>query len=190
MSSTPLWLPLASAGIAVLGTLGGVLITQRQADRREDKARTFEYRREVYADFYKALQAMARLAYLHGIELNEDPPDDWYSEAFGELSRLSLYADRRVARAASAAYEAAWYWGMNSKQSEQREAHVDDMLEVFNKGWGEYQDAERELLMLIREALSIPEGDLTLPPPISIASPDGFFPDMTGYATWGPATGD
>ena len=38
MSSTPLWLPLASAGIAVLGTLGGVLITQRSADRREDKA--------------------------------------------------------------------------------------------------------------------------------------------------------
>lgn len=38
MSNTPLWLPLAAAGIAVLGTLGGVLITQRSADRREDKA--------------------------------------------------------------------------------------------------------------------------------------------------------
>jgi len=37
MSSTPLWLPLAAAGPAVLGTLGGVLITQRSADRREDK---------------------------------------------------------------------------------------------------------------------------------------------------------
>jgi len=37
MSSAPLWLPLASAGLAVLGTLGGVLITQRSADRREDK---------------------------------------------------------------------------------------------------------------------------------------------------------
>ncbi|SRR6266566_5141576 len=37
MSSTPLWLPLAAAGIAVLGTLGGVLTTQRSADRREDK---------------------------------------------------------------------------------------------------------------------------------------------------------
>ena len=37
MSSTPLWLPLAAAGLAVLGTLGGVLITQRSADRREDK---------------------------------------------------------------------------------------------------------------------------------------------------------
>jgi hypothetical protein len=38
MGSTPLWLPLASGGIAVLGTLGGVFITQWWADRREDKA--------------------------------------------------------------------------------------------------------------------------------------------------------
>lgn len=37
MSSTPLWLPLAAAGIAVFGTLGGVLITQQSADRREEK---------------------------------------------------------------------------------------------------------------------------------------------------------
>jgi hypothetical protein len=37
MGSTSLWLPLASGGIAVLGTLGGVLITQRGADRREDR---------------------------------------------------------------------------------------------------------------------------------------------------------
>ncbi|HTP17587.1 MAG TPA: hypothetical protein VMK13_17360 [Streptosporangiaceae bacterium] len=45
MSSTPLWLPLASAGIAVLGTLGGVLITQRSADRRE--AKTWERERKT-----------------------------------------------------------------------------------------------------------------------------------------------
>lgn len=38
MGSAPLWLPLASAGVAVLGTLGGVLITQMFASRREDEA--------------------------------------------------------------------------------------------------------------------------------------------------------
>jgi hypothetical protein len=37
MGDTPLWLSLASGGIAVLGTLGGVLITQIFASRREDK---------------------------------------------------------------------------------------------------------------------------------------------------------
>ena|SRR5215831_15482935 len=100
MSSTPLWLPLASAGIAVLGTLGGVLITQRWADRREDKtwrrerererereqerwaredeARTFGHRREAYADFYESVKALARRAYDHGYGFDGTPelPDD------------------------------------------------------------------------------------------------------------------
>jgi hypothetical protein len=48
MGDTPLWLPLASGGIAVLGTLGGVLITQIFGSRREDKLwqRTREAERE------------------------------------------------------------------------------------------------------------------------------------------------
>ena len=76
------------AGLGVLGTLaGGVIggvITQRRADRREDKAwardrareherwtredgaRTFEHRREAYIDFYVAVKALARTAYGHG----------------------------------------------------------------------------------------------------------------------------
>jgi hypothetical protein len=192
MSSVPLWLPLASAGIAVLGTLGGslggVLVTQRWADRREDKAqaredeaRTFEHRREAYADFYEAVQAMARLAYLHGTMLTEDLPDDWYSAAFGKLSRLILYADRSVAIAASEAYTAAWYWGMNLKRHQPGETVSEGVvyaeLEEFNKGWGAYQDAERKLLKALREALSIPEGDLTLPLPGLPAAPDGWGPE-------------
>lgn len=194
MSSVGLWLPLASAGIAVLGTLGGslggVLVTQRWADRREDKAqaredeaRTFEHRREAYADFYEAVQAMARLAYLHGTMLTEDLPGDWYSEAFGKLSRLILYADRSVAIAASDAYTAAWYWGMpyvkRGMQPGEKvsEAVAEAEMEEFNKGWGEYQRAERKLLNVMREALSIPEGDLTLPLPGLPAAPDGWGPE-------------
>ena len=228
-NTTPLWVPLLVAGIAVLGTLSGAIagavITQRQANRREDKtwarerereresraredeARTFEHRREAYADFYEAVKAMARMAYAHGSGEGENPrlarlagddpplpggdpplpggnpplPGDWYSEAFGKLSRLSLYADRRVAAAASTAYTAAWDWGMNSKMGEldetASEGAFSDELEEFNKGWGEYQDAELKLLVVIREALSIPEGDLTLPPPRPAGAPDGFAPE-------------
>jgi hypothetical protein len=180
------------------GAIAGTAITQRQANRREDEAwtrererelenraredeaRTFEHRREAYADFYEAIQAMARMAYLHGIILSEDLPDDWYSDAFGKLSRLIMYADRKVAIAASDAYTAAWYWGMNSGMKSKQGAvrsSIDDELEEFNKGWGEYQGAESKLLVVIREALSIPEGDLTLPPPGHTASPDGFSPE-------------
>lgn len=67
MNTTPLWVPLFVAGLGLLGTivgaLGGVVITQRRSDEREqaawdremqrerwsreDEARTFEQRREA-----------------------------------------------------------------------------------------------------------------------------------------------
>lgn len=88
MTTTPLWVPLVVAGIGVLGTLvgaiGGVLVTQRRSDRREevvwqrerereqqrwareDAARTFERRLEAYSEFYEYLRRMALQAYDHG----------------------------------------------------------------------------------------------------------------------------
>src|SRR3954454_22785344 len=81
---TPLWVPLVIAGIGVIstlaGSLGGVLITQRRSDRRDDKiwqrerqreqgrwaredrARTFEHRRDAYVDFYAHLTAIRPVA--------------------------------------------------------------------------------------------------------------------------------
>ena len=83
MNTTPLWVPLVVAGLGLLGTavagLGGVWITQRRADKREtvawdrqqereraqwareDAARTFEFRRSAYADFYQAAWAVLML---------------------------------------------------------------------------------------------------------------------------------
>lgn len=46
MSSTPLWVPLVVAALAVLGTLGGVYVTQRRSDRREAIAWIREPQRE------------------------------------------------------------------------------------------------------------------------------------------------
>jgi hypothetical protein len=128
--------------------------------RREDEARTFEHRREVFEDFYQAVKALARKAYCHGYGFTDGPelPDDWHEDAAAKLTRLGLYADRRVAAAASAAYGAAWSWGENTKYDD-----PDDP--AFYERQQRYDDAELELLVLIREALSIPERDLTLPPP-------------------------
>jgi hypothetical protein len=42
MSSTPVWIPLAVAIVAVAGTLGGAFFTRRWADRREDQRWTRE----------------------------------------------------------------------------------------------------------------------------------------------------
>lgn len=178
MSSTPLWVPLVVAGIGVAGTLTagvvGALIAQRWANQREDKAwereqqrwiredesRTFEHRRAVFEDFYQALKALARRAYDHGYGFDSTPdlPFDWNAEAFAKLTLLRLYADRRVADAASGAYSAAWAWGHNAKYDDPDDADFYERQEKFD-------NADYELLVLMRQALSIPEGDLSLPVP-------------------------
>jgi hypothetical protein len=182
MSTTPSWLPLAVAGIGVVGTLAGgvagALIAQRWADRRDDKAwarerareherwrredeaRTFEHRRAVFEDFYEAVKALARMAYDHGYGFTNSAelPGDWHQDAAAKLRRLEFYADRRVASAASAAYRAAWSWGQYGKYDDPDDPE-------FYERQQRYDDAELELLVVMREALSIPEVDMTLPPP-------------------------
>lgn len=182
MSTTPLWVPLVVAGIGVVGTLtAGIaagLITHRWANEREDRAwarerereqerwaredeaRTFEHRREVFEDFYEAVKALARRAYDHGYGFDNTPelPFDWHTDAFAKLTRLGLYADRRVAGAASAAYNAACAWGQHTKYDD-----PDDP--VFYERQDRFDDAEYKLLFLMRQSLSILEGDLRLPVP-------------------------
>jgi hypothetical protein len=177
-----LWVPLVVAGIGVAGTLiagiSGGLIAQRWASHREehawarerereqqrwareDEARTFELRREVFEEFYQAVKALARRAYDHGYGFDNTPelPFDWHADAFAKLTRVGLYADRRVAAAASAAYGAAWSWGQHTKYDDPDDPEFYERQERFDQ-------AEYELLVLIRHALSIPEGDTSLPLP-------------------------
>jgi hypothetical protein len=174
--------PLVVAGIGVAGTLtagiAGGLITKRWANERhdrtwarererererwarEDEARTFEHRREVYEDFYEAVKALARRAYDHGHGFDDTPelPFAWNADAFAKLTRSGLYADRRVAAAASAAYDAACVWGQHTKYNDPDDPAFYERQERFD-------NAEYELLVLMRQALSIPEGDLSLPVP-------------------------
>lgn len=182
MSTTPLWVPLVVAGIGVAGTLtagiAGGLITQRWADKhedrawarererererwaREDEARTFEHRREVFEDFYEAVRGLARRAYDHGYGFDGTPelPFDWNADAGAKLNRLGLYADRRLAAAAAAAYDSAFWWGQHTKYDDPDDPEFCERQQRFD-------DAEYELLVLLRQALSIPEGDLSLPVP-------------------------
>jgi len=182
VNTTPLWVPLVVAGIGVLGTLtagiAGGLLAQRRASQRDDKAwarerepererwaredqaRTFEHRREVFEDFYQAVKALARGAYDHGYGFDHTPelPFDWHADAFAKLTCLGLYADRRVCSAASAAYNAACSWGQHTKYDDPDDPEFYERQQRFD-------DAEYELLVLMRQALSIPEGDLSLPVP-------------------------
>ncbi|SRR6266498_2232186 len=190
VSTTPLWVPLVVAGIGVLGTLtagiAGGLITQRWANEREDKAwarererererwaredeaRTFEHRREVLEDFYQAVKALARQAYDHGYGFDDTPelPFDWNADAFAKLTRLGLYVDRRVYAAAAAAYDAAWSWGQHTKYDDPDDPEFYERQQRFD-------NAEYELLVLMRRALSIPEAVLSLPVPGYSNTPEG-----------------
>jgi hypothetical protein len=152
----------------MLGTLVGVLVTQRRSDRRddlnwkrqrdreqqqwarEDAARTFEHRRDAYSAFYEALREMARQAYAHGMGLSDSDelPIDWQLPIYRKLQHLRLYATPLVNDAASAAYNAAWRWGHNATHG------VDD--DGFYLRQDEFDQAETELLAAIRDALSVP----------------------------------
>ncbi|TGA93206.1 hypothetical protein [Streptomyces sp. MZ04] len=111
-------------------------------------------------EFYEAVKALARTAYNHGYGFTDEPelPEGWQSDAFAKLAQLEFYADRPVAAAASAAYGAAWSWG-----------HFGEYDDPDDPGFYErqqkYEEAELEMLLLMRRSLSIPEADLALPPP-------------------------
>lgn len=122
--------------------------------RREDEARTFDHRRDAYSAFYGSLQEMARTAYSHGMGLSDDTGDpalpiDWQMPTFRLLQQLRLYGTPSVAEAASHAYRAAWSWGAEAVWGN------DD--EGFYERQERYDEAENRLLILIREALSIPK---------------------------------
>jgi hypothetical protein len=172
MDTTPVWVLLAVAGFGVLGTLAGVLVTQRWSDRREtanrerehdrqreqwrreDDARTFDHRRIAYSDFYESLQRMARRAYDFGMGLSDEVaegelPFDWQLDTFNKFQQLLLYATPSVAQAANDAYEAAWRFGHLT------EPGVNDA--AFFEREEEYDAAEIHLRAVIRMALKIPD---------------------------------
>jgi len=177
VTSTPLWVPLVVAGIGlvgtILGTIAGVLITQRRSDRRESEAwirererererwaredllRNFEHRREVYTTFYETLREMARTAYGHGMGLSEPPPDEaegelpfeWNMLAARQHERLRVYASPEVLAAADDAYNACWRWGHLSRHGNDDEAFY-DRQDTFNAAELIFYDAIRRDLGL------------------------------------------
>lgn len=171
IDSTPVWVPIAAAGIAVAGTISGVAVTQRWSDRRErlsrererqheqdrwrreDEARSFEHRRFAYAEFYEALRQMALRAYEHGMGLSDETelPFEWNDNTWRKLQTLMLYATPGVTEAATEAYTSAWRWGASTEHGK------DD--EDFYYRQDLYNERESELLDAIRRSLSIPGTD-------------------------------
>jgi hypothetical protein len=176
MSTTPLWVPLLVAGLGIVGTVAGtvsgVVLTQRQAARRdalswdrerkreeqrwarEDLARTFEHRRDAYVEFYESLRDMAFMIYNHGMGLCERPdggdelPSDFQLPGYRKLQHLEVYATPFVGQPAQDAYNAALQWGVRVR---------------FGRDDGDFYERQElydrksiELLDVIRMDLGIP----------------------------------
>lgn len=175
---TPLWVPLVVAGMgfiaAISAALLGAQITQRRSDareaaqwerererererwKREDEARTFEHRREVYVAYFETIKRMANLVDLASQERsgNYVLPDDWWRPAFDSLNQLIVYGTSTVAEAAGAAYACARVMG-----DELRLKGRSERCKALGIKYGEL---ESDLLHKIREDMQIPGGRLTV----------------------------
>jgi hypothetical protein len=133
MGTTPLWVPLVVAGIAVIGTLAGVTFTQiwnsrneerrwarendrlREAHAREDKNRTYEHRRVAYVEFQQELDRLVGV--LHS---NREPITD--DRVFDELSRrwgpIQVYGTYEADNLAFKCLEGLQDWGRHPEKGD------------------------------------------------------------------------
>jgi hypothetical protein len=170
---TPVWVPLVVAAAGVVGTLGGVWLTQRRADRREeatwkrerqreqqawareDAARTFENRRAVYSAYYGLLQDTAYQVHNHAMGTSDAPEHDdrmeyrWQLPAYRKLEQVQLYGTSAVSSAARSAYAALYNWGSHASYG-----HIDSEHARRERKFGEARTA---LLAAIRCDLKIPD---------------------------------
>ena len=158
MGTTPLWVPLVVAGVAVIGTLAGVVFTQvwnsrleerrwaRENDRlgeahdREDLNRTYEHRRAAYVEFQQELDRLLDL--LHN---NREPSaldDAIFDELGSRLTPIKVYGTYEADHLALECLTNLQIWGRNPD----RGRLSDDAFSVAVK-----------YLFQIRKDLGVPE---------------------------------
>jgi hypothetical protein len=171
MNTTPLWVPLVVAGLGLVGTavagLGGVWLTQRRADRREDliwqrqlqreqsqwtredAMRTFENRREAYLNAYNSLNKW-------GEDLVR------YADDADDLKAAGLPADGGSVRAALDAVEVYGSPMIVELSEDAREIaallryEIDRTGEFSGDRLNRWVVAMKNLLKAIREEMGIP----------------------------------
>lgn len=129
------WLPLAVGILGLLGGLGGVLITQRRSDKREtvawerererwsreDAARTFDRRRDAYADFLREVYRVTILVLRRSGRTEQSELDavidDWFVNRPGQ-SDVQLYGPSAVFNLSLQLVESlvAWYNEIDARQ--------------------------------------------------------------------------
>jgi len=158
MGTTPLWVPLVVAAIAVIGTLAGVTSTQiwnsrnearrwaRENDRlrevhaREDRNLTYEHRRAAYVEFQQELDRLMDV-----LQSNKVPilyGDRVYAELNHRWGPIRVYGTFEADSLAFESMDILQQWGMHPE----REDLADDAF-----------DASHRFLSQIRQDLGVPE---------------------------------
>jgi hypothetical protein len=182
MNTTPIWVPILVAGLGLVGTalgaIGGVLITQRRADKREnlafkrdeererrhwereDTAKTFELRRDAYVDFYRAAVAdrLETRSYLIDVQVGGQPGREPLKARSlqDELDLVKIYGSPTVIAFAQAAQAACWSYRRDAELNEQKVTTDNDI-----EGQDHASDGSlRYLLAAIRQELGVPNDEL------------------------------
>jgi hypothetical protein len=130
MGTTPLWVPLAVAVIAVIGTLAGVGFTQiwnsrqeerrwaresdrlREAQAREDLNRTYEHRRAAYVEFWQEVDRVVDL--LERADREPIAPDDPVFNGLSEhWTLISVYGTDEADTLAFHCLDRLHAWGLH-----------------------------------------------------------------------------
>ncbi|WP_409436913.1 hypothetical protein [Mycobacterium sp. SMC-14] len=177
--NTPIWVPLVVAALGFVGTLGGalggVVITQRSANKREresradevgrerarwareDEARTFEQRREAYIAFYEALgQALGTVnSFFHSdADLSRLPlPRGWELPLYYSLQRVEIYGSESIVALAQRAFEITEVWGGTLHRSP---TDPDTVIHAEDLSY-EADGSPMAFIAAVRKELRIPE---------------------------------
>lgn len=162
----------------IIGTLGGVLITQWRSDKRESAAwereskretdrweredadRTLEQRRDAYLAFYdanvKAVQLINRAF--------DDPPgwpfpSHWEYPLYLSLQRVEVFGSESTVAYARRAVDVVTAWAYTFKASEEPGRWVEHDEDISYEADG----TPRLFLAAVREELGIPRGVASLP---------------------------
>jgi len=132
MATTPVWVPLV---VAILG-LGGVLISQvlagrredarwqreraREQDRwdREDSARSYEHSRAAYVAFFTEYNERWNAIALAQMQIGpgSEPLEDYLNGLYDLASQVEVFGTREAGKAARDAYRVLYDWAYRGKE--------------------------------------------------------------------------
>jgi hypothetical protein len=159
----------------LVGTLGGVLITQRRSDdreqaawdreiqrererwSREDEARTFGQRRDAYIGFYEALgQVLSRINHQFDPAPVEPVPfsPGWDYSMYSQLQRVEIYGSESLVQMAQRAFEVVTAWGGTLRPDPKEPGSVLHDGDLSYEAGG----APMMFIAALREELGVPKG--------------------------------